>query len=100
MSDKVSLWTAVKDNWAQVTGIGTVAVLLHLFVMSVMVDRAVTSKLGQQDLATDSKIVTMDDEIDENAAHAAANTTRIEGNERRVELAFAALMGRPVPDAD
>lgn len=100
MSDRVSLWAAVKDNWGQITAIGTVLVLLHLFVMNVMVNSAVTTQLGAQDLATDAKIVTMDDEIDENAAKSAANTTRIEGNERRVELAFAALMGRPTPDAD
>lgn len=95
-----TLWTAVKDNWPQITVIGGGMVVLHLFVMSVMVNSAVTTKLGEQDLATDSNIMLMNDEIDENGAKAAANTTRIDGNERRVEQAFAVLMGRPVPDND
>jgi len=101
MSDKkLSLWAAVKDNWGQITAAITVLVSLHLFVMWVMVGSAVSTKLSEQDLATDSKIVSMDDEIDANGAHADANTTRISGNERRVEMAFAVLMGRPVPESD
>lgn len=101
MSDeKLSLWAAVRDNWGQITGIATVLVILHLFIMGVMVNSAVATKLSEIDLATDSKIVSMDDEIDANGAKSQANTTRIDGNERRVEQAFAALMGRPVPDDD
>lgn len=98
MSSKVSFWVAVKDNWTQVTGVGIVLVALHLFVMNVMVNAAVATKLGEQDIGTDSKIVAMDTEIDKNGAVGIANTARIEGNERRVELAFAALMGRPPPE--
>ena len=60
----------------------------------------VATALSEQDIGTDSKIVSMDDEIDANGAKATANATRIDGNERRVEQAFAALMGRPIPDAD
>jgi hypothetical protein len=90
-AEKLSLWAAVKDNWAQVTAIAAGLVIAHLFVMSVLVDRAVSTKLSEQDLATDSNIVTMNSEIDANAAAAAANTTRIEGNERRVEQAFTAM---------
>jgi hypothetical protein len=93
-----SLWAAVKDNWGQITVGATLLTTLHLFIMWVMVGNAVTTKLSEQDIATDSKIVSMDDEIDENGAKADANTTRIDGNERRVEQAFAALMGRSIPD--
>ncbi len=58
----------------------------------------VAEGLADMDLGTDAKIVSMDVEIDANGAAAAANTTRIDGNERRVEQAFAVLMGRPVPE--
>lgn len=98
---KTKLWDAVRDNWGQITGIGTVVVLLHLFVMNVMINSAVDNKLANQDIGTDSKIVSMDDEIDLNGAKAeaaiaaaAAVNTRVDGNERRVELAFGVLLGR------
>ena len=98
MSEKVSLWAAVKDNWGQITGIGAVLLVGHLFIMSVMIDRAVTAELSNQDIGTDAKIISMDDDIDDakslaNAAQASAtaNATRIDGNERRVEQAFQAF---------
>lgn len=99
MSDKVSLWQAVKDNWGQLTAIAAGLVIAHLFVMSVMVDRSVASALASQDIATDAKIISMDDEIDANGAVGRANKENIEDNERRVEQAFAVLLGRD-PDAN
>lgn len=100
MSEKLSLWAAIKDNWTQITAIGVAVVSLHLGVMWVMVGMRVDTKLASQDIGTDAKIVSMDTEIDANGAKGVANENRIAGNERRVEQAFAALMGRPIPDAD
>jgi len=97
MSDKVSLYQAIKDNWAQVAVLAVVASVLGGAFMEWRVKSNVATALAAQDIGTDAKIVSMDDEIDANGAKASANTTRIEGNERRVEQAFAALMGRPVP---
>jgi hypothetical protein len=97
MSDKVSLYQAIKDNWAQVAAIAAVSSIFIGVVGEWRIRANVATALASVDIATDSKIVSMDDEIDENGAKAAANTTRIDGNERRVEQAFAALMGRPLP---
>jgi len=97
MSDKASLYQAIKDNWAQVGVAVVVASILGTALMEWRIKSNVAEMLAAQDIATDSKIVSMDDEIDENGAKADANTTRIDGNERRVEQAFAALMGREAP---
>ncbi len=98
MSDKTSLWAAVKDNWAQITGIGAVLVSLHLFVMWVMVGQAVSTKLSEQDLATDSNIMAINTHVAANKRTGEENAEDISHNRRNVEAAFAALMGRPVPD--
>jgi len=97
---KVSLYQAIKDNWAQVTVAFVVCSVLGTALMEWRIKANVTAMLAAQDLATDSNIMSMNDEIDENGAKATANTTRISGNERRVEMAFAALMGRPIPEPD
>jgi len=97
---KVSLYQAIKDNWAQVTVAFVVLSVLATALMEWRIKANVATALAAVDLATDSKIVSMDDEIDENGAKADANTTRIDGNERRVEQAFAALMGRSIPEDD
>ncbi len=94
---KVSLYQGIKDNWTQVAVFFAVASMLGGALMEWRIRANVTTALAAVDLATDTKIVSMDDEIDANGAKASANTTRIDGNERRVEQAFAALMGRPVP---
>lgn len=100
MSDKVSLYQAIKDNWAQVGVVVVVASVLGGAFMDWRIKANLETLLASQDIATDSKIVSMDDEIDLNGAASKANATRIDGNERRVEQAFAALMGRSVPAND
>ena len=99
MSEKVSLYQAIKDNWGQVL---IIFALLSTFigVVGEMRIRAnIATALATTDIATDVKIISMDDEIDANGATASANTTRIEGNERRVLLAFEALVGKnPIED--
>ena len=101
MSDeKLSLWAAIKDNWPQITGISTVLVLLHLFVMAVMVNSAVTTKLSEQDLGTDTKIVEMDKVAAANTRTGEENGEDIAQNRRNVEAAFRALMGMPPPEPD
>lgn len=97
---KVSLYQAIKDNWAQVIVAFVTLSLLGTAFMEWRIQSNVATALAAQDLATDSNIMSMNDEIDENGALAHANTTRIDGNERRVEQAFAVLMGRPVPTND
>ena len=100
MSDKVSLYQAIKDNWTQLAVAAVIFSVLGGAFMEWRISANVAAALSAQDIGTDSKIVSMDDEIDANGAKATANATRIDGNERRVEQAFAALMGRPVPDDD
>lgn len=97
---KVSLYQAVKDNWAQVTVLFVALNVFYGVVGEWRIRSNVAAQLASVDLATDTKIVSMDDEIDANGAKADANTTRIDGNERRVEQAFAALMGRPIPTTE
>ncbi len=90
-----------KTTWEKVKGFvfgGGAAVVFIMFLgfvdwrIGVKVDDA----LASLDIGTDAKIISMDTEIDTAQATANANTTRIDGNERRVEQAFAALMGRPI----
>ncbi len=97
---KVSLYQAIKDNWAQVIVAFVTLSLLGTAFMEWRIQSNVATALAAQDLATDSNIMSMNDEIDENGALAHANTTRIDGNERRGAQAFAVLMGRPVPTND
>ncbi len=98
--DKLSLWSAVKDNWGVITVIGSIVVSLHLFVMYVMVGAAVTTKLSEQDLATDTNIVTMNTNIADNTRTGSENGEDIDQNRRNVEAAFRRLMGMPPPEAD
>jgi len=94
-------WTQLKEIKGLLAGLVTaftVVSVIGLALMDWRVSVHVAKALASQDLGTDAKIVSMDDEIDANGAKAMANTTRIDGNERRVEQAFAALMGRPIPD--
>jgi hypothetical protein len=99
----MSKWEQIKEIKGLLAGLVTaftVVSVIGLALMDWRISVHVATALAAQDLATDSKIVSMDDEIDENGAKADANTTRIDGNERRVEQAFAALMGRAVPPDD
>lgn len=94
-------WTQLKEIKGLLAGLVTaftVVSVIGLALMDWRVSVHVANALASQDLGTDAKIVSMDDEIDANGAHTEANTTRIDGNERRVEQAFAALMGRPIPE--
>jgi hypothetical protein len=84
-------------NWI-LGGGGAVALIVFMAFVDWRIGVKIDEALGSQDIGTDAKIVSMDTEIDENGAHSQANTTRIEGNERRVEQAFGVLMGRPPPE--
>jgi hypothetical protein len=55
-------------------------------------------RLPAEDLATDSKIIEMDKVAAANTAGVTANKDNIEDNERRVEQAFAVLLGRDPDD--
>lgn len=98
MNDKVSLLQAIKDNWAQLSVIAVVLAVLGGSFMEWRVQSNVATALASQDIATDSKIISMDDEIDANGAVGRANKDNIEDNERRVEQAFAVLLGRDPDD--
>jgi hypothetical protein len=94
-------WDQIKEIKGLLAGLVTaftVVSVIGLALMDWRIQVHVDNALSSLDLATDAKIVSMDDEIDANGAKADANTTRIDGNERRVEQAFAALMGRPIPE--
>lgn len=98
MNDKVSLLQAIKDNWAQLSVIAVVLAVLGGSFMEWRVQSNVAAALAEQDIATDTKIISMDDEIDANGAQGVANKDNIEDNERRVEQAFAVLLGRDPDD--
>lgn len=75
---------------------GGAAVVLVVFWQFVewRVAVAVSEALAAQDIGTDSKIISMDSKIQANGAGVADNREDIEDNERRVEQAFAVLLGR------
>ena len=92
----MSKWEQLKEIKGLIAGLATLITVLIVVggvLMEWRIDVNVTAALAKQDIGTDSKIISMDDEIDENGAGVAANKDNIKGNERRVEMAFAALMG-------
>ena len=81
------LLASLVGGFVLVSGVG-------LALMDWRVQVHVAEELSKMDLGTDAKIISMDDEIDAVGAVGIANAKRIDGNERRVEQAFEALMGR------
>lgn len=79
---------------ATLAALATVLIVIGGALMQWRVAVEVDRALAAQDIGTDTKIISMDDEIDENGAGVAANKDNIEDNERRVEQAFAVLLGR------
>ncbi len=93
----MSTWEQLKDIkglLASLAALATVLIVIGSLLMEWRVSVAVAAELAKQDLATDTKIISMDDEIDANGAQGIANKDNIEDNERRVEQAFAVLLGR------
>ena len=104
VSDMTDQWNQLKE----LKGVLAALIAAAVFCMAIggalmewRIEVAVGDALSAQDLGTDSKIVSMDDEIDANGARAeaaiaaaAAVNTRVDGNERRVEQAFGILIGR------
>lgn len=84
----------IKGLIAGLVALVTVLIVIGSALMDWRVKVAVATELAKQDIATDTKIISMDDEIDANGAGVAANKDNIEDNERRVEQAFAVLLGR------
>jgi hypothetical protein len=92
-----SQWEQLKEIKGVLTAIITAALAcmaLGAVIMEWRISVNVALALSSQDIGTDAKIVSMDDEIDVNGAGWRANQTRIDGNERRVEQAFSVLLGR------
>lgn len=97
----MSTWEQLKDIkglLASLVALVTVLIVIGGVLMDWRVSVAVSAELAKQDLATDTKIISMDDEIDANGAQGIANKDNIEDNERRVEQAFAVLLGRDPND--
>lgn len=92
MSEKVSLYQAVKDNWAQLTVLFVVLAFLDL----VAIDWRVRVRLAETDLATDTNIVDINTSVASNKRTGEENAKDITGLESRVQLAFKALMGGPI----
>lgn len=86
---KVSLYQAVKDNWAQVTVIFVVLAFLDL----VAIDWRVRARLAETDLATDTNIVDIRTDIADNTRTGSENAEDISENKQAVRDAFKALMG-------
>jgi len=99
MNDKVSLYRAAKDNWAQLTVVFVIAGILGTALMEWRIDRnvtaAVTAALAAEDLATDEKIIDMDKATATNTTGVAHNKENIDINRENVKAAFEALMGPP-----
>jgi len=92
-----SQWEQLKEIKGVLTAIITAALAcmaLGAVIMEWRISVNVALALSSQDIGTDAKIVSMDDEIDANGAGWRANQTRIDGNERRVQQAFSVLLGR------
>lgn len=97
----MSTWEQLKDIKgliASLVALATVLIVIGGVLMEWRVSVNVATALAKQDLGTDAKIISMDDEIDLNGAGVSANKDNIEDNERRVEQAFAVLLGRDPND--
>ena len=101
----MSKWEQLKELKGLIAGLASlIAVLIVIggllmdWRVDVKVDAAVKAALEAEDLATDSKIIDMDKATALNTSGVAENKEDIGGLDRRTEMAFAALMGRPVPD--
>lgn len=96
----MSKWEQVKEIKGLLTGIFSfisVAIVAGGFVLSLVIDSKIDAALSKQDLGTDTKIVAMDAERATNKRTGEENAKDISGLDRRTEMAFAALMGRPAP---
>ena len=80
-------------------GAGAVGFVLLMGFIDWRVGVKVDAALAAQDLGTDAKIVEMDKATALNTAGVKDNREDIEDNERRVEQAFAVLLGRD-PDVE
>lgn len=93
----MSTWDQVKDIkglLASLAALATVLIVVGGVLMEWRVSVNVTAALAAQDIGTDTKIVAMDKVAALNTAGVTANKDNIEDNERRVEQAFAVLLGR------
>lgn len=90
----------MSDKLAKFIVGGGAAVVLIVFWQFVewRVAVAVSEALAAQDIGTDAKIISMDSNIQANTQTGADNREDIEDNERRVEQAFAVLLGRDPND--
>ena len=86
-------WDKVK-NWVFGGG-GAVAFVLLMGFIDWRVGVKVDEALASQDIGTDAKIISMDDEIDANAAGVQANKDRGELTQRQLEQVAEILMRPP-----
>jgi hypothetical protein len=97
----MSKWEQVKEIKGLIAGLATLFTVLIVIggvLMEWRVSVNVAAALAAQDIGTDTKIVAMDKVSALNTAGVTANKDNIEDNERRVEQAFAVLLGRdPTP---
>lgn len=89
----------VKSNGG-LLAVGGVVVVLFLGYLEWRVSAAVDNALSSQDIGTDAKIVAMDQMALANQRTGEENAEDIAQNRENVKAAFAALMGRPLPEDD
>jgi len=92
----------LKEFKGLIAGLATLVTVLIVIggaLMEWRVRANVSAALAAQDIGTDIKIVEMDKVAALNTAGVTANKDNIEDNERRVEQAFAVLLGRD-PEED
>ena len=90
----------IKGLIASLVGLITVLIVIGGALMEWRVGVKVGQALAAEDLATDEKIIDMDKVAALNTSGVADNKDDITINRKNVERAFAALMGRAVPEPD
>jgi len=98
----MSKWEQIKEIkglLASLVTAFTAVSLIGLALMDWRVSVHVSKQLALQDLGTDVKIISMDDNIMDNKRTGEENAEDIDQNRQNVKAAFAALMGREPPEA-
>lgn len=94
MTEKVSLWQAIKDNWGQLTLIGGVLLIVGGIVMEWRIQSNVEEAMTFEAMSKYIKIIEMDKEIALNTGGVSENKEDIGGLDERTLMAFQALFAQ------
>ena len=88
-------WQQIKEIAGALVAVAVVVLAVGAAYMEWRIDSIVAAKIAAQDLATDSNIMSMNDEIDANAAGVLSNKERGELTQRQLEQVAQILMQPP-----